>query len=344
MSTCNFKNFYRGVVVVALIATQQHRFANASEAAEVNEPTMKAFEDTASGQIVITAADHPVLRYNYRTVEPDAEILAKIDTENHKYAVPRSNYIHPLYGPDGEILTADFSPEHPHHRGVYWAWPEVDYGDQRGDLHALQRVFARPTGTITLHSGSEVAEIKAENLWMWEDKTPIVREQVGIRARRAGLRGWYIDLRFEFTALVEDVTIARRRTDVYGGLNPRLSPVENLQFLHYADPIESQPRRAWSDSLGIRAGGNKSVGFAIFEKASNPCYPGDWITFEALPWFQPAFPTKNTRYPLSSKPLVLEYRLWVRPGGQVTTEQYAAEWEAYQNPNERNQPAQSKHP
>jgi hypothetical protein len=33
-----------------------------------------------------------------------------------KYA--RANYIHPLYGLDGEILTEDFPADHLHHRGL----------------------------------------------------------------------------------------------------------------------------------------------------------------------------------------------------------------------------------
>ena len=64
------------------------------------------------------------------------------------YAVPRSNYIHPVYGLSGEMLTRDWSKDHPHHRGIYWAWPEVEFGKKLGDLHALQIVFARPTGKI----------------------------------------------------------------------------------------------------------------------------------------------------------------------------------------------------
>jgi hypothetical protein len=330
------KKCYRRVVpllFVMLLASQQQLIADTSEAPRGSNTAMRAFEDPASGQIVITAAGQPVLRYNYRTVEPTEELLQQVRPDNRKYARARSNYIHPLYGPDGEILTEDFSPDHPHHRGIYWAWPEVDFGGERGDLHALQRVFVRPTGNITLHNGNEVAEIKAENLWKWEDKTPIVREQSSIRASRAGERGWYVDLRLEFTALVDGVSIARRGTAMYGGLNTRLSPVEDLQLLHHADPTGSQPRRAWSDSLGIRAGGDKMVGFAVLEKASNPHYPSDWIVFEKLPWFQPTFPAKNTRFALSdSEPLVLEYRLWVRPGGETTTDQYVAEWEAYNGP------------
>ena len=106
---------------------------------------MQAARDLASGQIDITDSGKPVLRYNYKTVEP-GEMLNKVTPGNLIYTRARSDYIHPLYGLDGEVLTRDWSIDHPHHRGIYWAWPEVDFGTNRGDLHALQKVFARPHG------------------------------------------------------------------------------------------------------------------------------------------------------------------------------------------------------
>ena len=72
--------------------------------------------------------------------------LGDFDEALRIYARARSDYIHPLFGLEGETLTKDWSTDHPHHRGIYWAWPEVDWRGQRGDLHALQHVFARPTG------------------------------------------------------------------------------------------------------------------------------------------------------------------------------------------------------
>jgi hypothetical protein len=51
----------------------------------------------------------------------------------------RANYIHPLYGLDGEILTEDFPADHPHYRGVFWAWHQVWLGDKKlGDSWAAQ--------------------------------------------------------------------------------------------------------------------------------------------------------------------------------------------------------------
>jgi hypothetical protein len=278
----------------------------------------------------VSEAGQPVLRYNYQTIKPPEGFVEKVSTNARKYAVPRSNYIHPLYGPDGEVLTEDFSKDHPHHRGIYWAWPEVDFGKERGDLHALQHVFARPTGKIKLTNGDRFAQVEAENRWLWQDVTPIVRETVVIRAWRSGEHGRHIDLTFRFIAIEDNVTIARRGTKAYGGLNIRLSPVKGLKLIHHAGPPNVQPRRAWSDSIGIRHGGTKSVGMAVFESTTNPHYPGDYVQYPNLPWFQPTFPKTGVRYPLKkSEPLELRYRLWIRGGGQATEAVYEKHWRQY---------------
>lgn len=95
-------------------------------------PSVKAALDP-SGQIDVAEAGQPALRCNFRTVAPPEGRLEKVSVSNRKYAVARSGYIHPLHGLDGEVLTRDWSPDHPHHRGLYWAWPEVDWGDRRDE-------------------------------------------------------------------------------------------------------------------------------------------------------------------------------------------------------------------
>ncbi|HJN07276.1 MAG TPA: DUF6807 family protein [Pirellulaceae bacterium] len=291
------------------------------------ETKMRAVVDPVSGGVDLFEDDQPVLRYNYRTVEPPDSVLEKVSAGSRKYARARSNYIHPLYGPEGEVLTEDWSVDHPHHRGIYWAWPEVDFGGARGDLHALQHVFARPTGAIELSSGETSARIEAENLWQWEDKTPIVRELATIIAHGTTEHGRLVDLKFQFTALEEGVKLARRGTDKYGGLNIRLSPVKGLQLVHHADLPNADPRRGWSDSVGVRSGGSSSVGLAVFESSTNPDYPGDYVHYPDLPWFQPTFPRAGTRYELKKgKPLTLRYRLWIRRGGQVDEVEYVTQW------------------
>ena len=81
------------------------------------KPTMRAVMDPVTGGVDLLEDDRPVLRYNYRTVALPDGVLKKVPADSRKYARPRSNYIHPLYGPDGEVLTEDWSVDHPHHRG-----------------------------------------------------------------------------------------------------------------------------------------------------------------------------------------------------------------------------------
>ena len=289
---------------------------------------MQALKDPVSGQVEITEAGRPVLQYNYQTMDPGA-VLDKVAAGNRIYARARSDYIHPLYGLKGEVLTRDWSVDHPHHRGIYWAWPEVDFGAERGDLHALQKVFARPTGNIRLESGAAFAQIEAENQWLWNDRTPIVRELAIIRAYGATPRGRVIDLAFQFTALEDGVTIARRETDKYGGLNVRLETPKHQVITLFTGPSNATPRRAWSDLSGQFPGADTASGLTVLQSLSNPDYPGDWVKYPELSWAQPTFPTAGTRFPLRrGQPLVLRFRLVVHAGA-TPDEAFAAKlWDA----------------
>lgn len=296
-----------------------------------NAPAMLARRDEATGRWDITDAGQPVLGYNYQTNAP-GDLLAKIAPGNLKYARARSDYIHPLHGLNGATLTLDWPVDHPHHRGIYWAWPEVDYRGQRGDLHALQHVFARPTGNCVAQSGPVFAQIEAENLWRWEDAEPIVRERAVIRAWRADAQGRFIDLEFQFTALRDDVAIARRETKLYGGLNIRLARVADQQIDFHTDPVAAHPRAAWAQLSGTFAGGPGSVGLAVFQNPANPDYPGDWVKFPEINWLQPCFPATGTRHMLKKDhPLVLRFRFWIH-AGKISETELADLWAAYANP------------
>ncbi len=324
-------------VVERLVA--QLKTGKTSLQARNDSAAVNAIDDSKSGQIEIRQGDQPILRYNYRTVDPPAIALSKVSKGSLKYAQPRSNYIHPLYGPNGEELTKDWSTDHPHHRGIYWAWPEVMYNEELGDLHALQRVFARPTGKIELRQGDRFAEIAAESLWRWEDKTPIVRELTTIRAHETGEHGRFIDLQFEFTGLTEGVTIARRGTNAYGGLNIRLRPVPGVKLLHHADEAEasdeskspgSKPRQAWQYATGVWSEAEKQTTFVVLEQADNPGYPGDYVEYANLPWFQPTFPREKTRHAIrKDQTLTLRYRLWILDGAPPSADEFRKQWNRY---------------
>ena len=264
------------------------------------------------------------LEHHVRT-ETDTFVTTSI------YAVPRSDYIHPLYGLNGEMLTRDW-PEggHPHHRAIFWAWPEVEYGSERGDIYALQRVFARPTGNMVFTGGPVFAQIEAENVWMWDDSEPIVREHAVINIYRSSQNTRVLDLTIKLKALQDSITIATRSTDSYGGLNLRMQTPLAQEISYYSDPEDSNPLRTWSDFNGIFEGNESSSGLMVLQHKDNPEYPGNWVEYPNLAWVQPTFPSTGTRYPLSKDDsLVLRYRLIVHDGEKPSIDISEKRWDAY---------------
>jgi hypothetical protein len=308
------------------------------------DTVMKASLDPDTGQVMVEEEGKKVLQYNYRTVyEKDVIRLVDEKLEEHNrterdtfvtasiYAVPRSDYIHPLYGLEGEMLTRDW-PEggHPHHRAIFWAWPEVEYGTQRGDIYALQKVFARPARKIEYINGPVFAQIIAENLWMWENTEPIVREHAVIRVYRASSLSRIIDLTIKLDALKDSITIATRNTDSYGGLNLRMMTPESQEISYFTDKAGSKPLRAWSDFNGFFEGRESRSGLMVLQHQDNPDYPGDWVEYPDLAWVQPTFPASGTRYPLSTEAsLILRYRLVVHAGGKPGTDISEKRWDAF---------------
>ena len=76
------------------------------------------------------------------------------------------------------------------------------------------------------------------------------------------------------------------------------------------------------------------------EHPTNPDFPGDFITYEYLPWFQPTFPRADTVFALrSGRPLVLRYRFLILPGEAdadalaVACDRYAASESPFPRPN-----------
>ncbi len=283
-------------------------------ACEEASARMRILEESATGRYTIADGDKPVLVYNFNTVPVPVGVTGK-------YAVARCDYVHPLYGADGEVLTQDYSPDHPHHRGLYWAWPEVSWKGEKRDLHALQGVYARPVRIDRKNITNGCAVLVAENVWKWGDTEPIVSERVTIIVPHAEQgRPRTIDFTLRFQALAEGVTLARRGQTHYGGFNMRLSArTEQKIATHTGEPGQT-PRQAWACLTGIPPEGRQPVSVILLQALDNPEYPGDWIQYPNLNWLQPAFPSQKTAYELKREaPLTLRFRVVVLTGDTDAT-------------------------
>jgi hypothetical protein len=306
------------------------------------ELTLSAPEKTVPFMVKVDEARHhyelfesrqPVLRYNQGTVPAPAGI----DTN---YA--RGDYLMPVHGPNGEVLTDDYPKDHPHHRGIGWSWPVTRWGNEVRDIWAVQGVWARPVAMRRVQTGPVFALFEAENVWKWGDTQPILRELVLLRVFREAGGNRFIDVELQLTALAEGVAIGGRPHGGYGGFGLRAAPAQERVITRHTDPPTAATRRSWLDYSGIFAGGRGPAGLAILEHVSNLFYPNELKEYPELNYVMPAFPGER-EVPLSKdKPLILKHRLWIHQG-KATPDQLAEVWAAYASPpraqvQQKNQP------
>jgi len=273
----------------------------------------------------------PVLRYNHGAVP--------VREGTHPHFAPgesyeRGDYIHPLFGPDGEELTEDYPRDHPHHRGVWWSWPVTRWGDQIGDIWAVVQVWSRPVAMRRIETGPVFALLEAENVWKFgKDEVPIVREEVLIRAFRQTDRRRFVDVEVRLTALADEVAVGGRPKAGYGGFSLRAAPCDRRAITLFADPEGASPRRSWIDYSGVFSGGRGMAGVAIFEHPANPDYPNPLHEYPQCNCVMPAYPDQREVRLSRDEPLVLKHRLYVHPGGPNRAD-LAAVWAGYARPPE----------
>ncbi len=68
--------------------------------------------------ILVMQGEKPVLRYLKATQEAP---------EGMNPLFRRSGYIHPVYNPAGQEITGDFSPDHGHQHGLFFAWTKCQF-------------------------------------------------------------------------------------------------------------------------------------------------------------------------------------------------------------------------
>ncbi|MCR4412278.1 MAG: PmoA family protein [Thermoguttaceae bacterium] len=269
-----------------------------------------------------TELDRPVLRYNHATVPVPQGI-------DPRYA--RGDYIHPLYGLDGEVLSDDYPKDHPHHRGVGWSWPVTRWKNEVRDIWAVSGVWSRPVARRHVAFGEVLAALEVENVWKWGDQDAIVREQVAIHAFRQGPAGRFVDIEVRLTGLADGVAIGGRPHAGYGGFGLRGAPANQRTITAHVDPKGADPRRSWLDYSGVFAGAKGPGGVAIFEHPGNPGYPSDLHQYPDCNYVMPAFPGQREVPLPKGQTLVLRHRLWIHAG--VPEEKTLAEvWAAYARP------------
>jgi hypothetical protein len=326
--------------------------------------------DEKTQSYTITEQGQPVLTYRFGEVplppgvqpshfrKSDTPYDGAYFTDGSQYGGPRSDYIYPLFGFHGEPLTADYPPDHLHHRSLWWSWCEVRHHDKIGDLWAVCKIRAYPVKITRMEAHADEAVLQAVNAWRYDDDpTTVVNETVTIRASKttgtAGARSRTVDVDVRLEALVDGLALAgRQKVDYggYGGMTVRMNPNVKEFSIRAVHPNPDQWRgddlaivqrvtdpatygdAAWMALFGkYPAAGIEIPDFTtvmMFESKATPLYPNNFRYYGST-CISLAFPGK-TIVPLpKGKPL--DYRTrFVVCEGRTTIEREKAACQAYQ--------------
>lgn len=265
------------------------------------------------GGILIVDGQEKVLAYQASPKSKDGEFA-------------RCNYIHPLWGVDGKVLTEDFPADHLHHRGVFWAWHQVYIGDKQiGDPWELVD-FEQDVVELEFlkrHDGSVQIETEVDwksSTWKKEGKEiPYLKEKALIVVYPKNGNYRKIDFEIKLLALEEGLRIGGADDEKgYGGFSVRMALPEDVRFAGSkgnVDPklsaVESPGFVNICGSIGVK---QRQGGIVIIDRNQNPGYPQPWILRAKNSMQNAVYPGRGLVPVSTTEPFVLHYSLLVYSG------------------------------
>ena len=272
----------------------------------VGAPSQFAFREVGTTGLELSDSGKPVFVYNH------GMILAPGFPE----AMRRSSYLHPVYAPDGTVLTDDFNPDHPHHRGISWMWPEVNVDGKKGDIWTLKGFQQRFVQWGAREANDQTARLAIENGWFDGDRK-FVKEDVEIVAHAVSRNQRVLEFTLRFEATDRPVQIAGTSEGGkgFGGFCMRFAPrdggtaktvIRTDQGIAAKDGVMA--RHTWAEITGTFHG--KPAGARVEDDASNPGYPHNgWLLRHGFGCLNVSYPGRKPLTIEPGKPLVLKYRV-----------------------------------
>ena len=270
-------------------------------------------KETEDG-VLIMDGGQPVLFYQRRT-------------KSHQGKMPRTNYIHPLYGLDGQMLTEDFPQDHLHHRGVFLGWHQLTVdGKPAGNPWRAENIDFDVRSVEILPEDKNRLTLATHVWWRSHflrdsngEPKPIVREKVrvGVGAVRDDVRSIDFDIRLQ--AMVEGVRLGGSKgKKAYGGFTIRLSLPDDVRFTGVngeVEPIETPLTVGpWMDLTGTFDPNTGISGLTILCHPETPGMPRRWVLRRGRSMQNQVYPGR-VPVPISKEtPVRLRYRMLIHRG------------------------------
>jgi hypothetical protein len=262
------------------------------------------FRDISPESVELSERGQPVYVYNHG-------LIRKAGAPEDR---ARCCYLHPVYAPNGTILTDDFPSDHYHHRGIFWAWPIVTAGGERYDLWTLRGIRQRFVRWLARQAGEGEARLAVENAWVVEDR-PLVKETVEIITLPAAGERRQIDFRLTFEASEGPVELRGEPAEDkgYGGFSVRFAPREKTVITTDAGAERQDSNMAphpWAQLEALFAG--RRAGLRIDIDPANPDFPNGWC-LRHYGFLGVNFPGLKAHRLQPGRPLLLRYKVTVFP-------------------------------
>ncbi|MEQ8705529.1 MAG: PmoA family protein [Phaeodactylibacter sp.] len=241
-------------------------------------------------------------------------------------AYPRSNYLHPVYGLSGALLTQDFPEDHRHHRGIFWTWHQLYAGKVRvGDPWLCEGIRWEVTVTGK-QAQRKRAGLQAVVYWLAAADAPpgvpdtLVREDVRLYVRQKGKDIRILDFDIQLTAMAPGIRIGGSEdAKGYSGFSVRLNTTNPLTFSNASGEIT--PKATAVEAGGwVRASGSfnarlpeQTAVVMMCEPQQLPQFQG-WILRKQNSMQNPAFPGATAIELSEREPLRFRNRLILHRG------------------------------
>lgn len=250
----------------------------------------------------------------------------QIEPKSKDGTYTRNNYIHPLWAPDGTVLTEDFPDDHLHHRGIFWTWHQVWIDGQRiGDPWEIKDFEQDVVDVEFRAQKSGAGNLKTEVLWKSEKwkkggkKISYIKENTTITIHPETENYRKLDIEIHLLALEENLEIGGSEDEKgYSGFSVRMKLPADVQFS--GPEGEITPKVTAVESAGfVNISGSickndKKGGIVIVDHPGNPGYPQPWILRAKNSMQNPAWPGREPVTVSITDPLVLRYSLIIYSG------------------------------
>jgi len=239
-----------------------------------------------------------------------------------------SNYFHPLYGLDGEVLTQDFPKDHPHHHGIFWAWHQLLVGKTRaGDPWVNKDFLPVVRKADVIEQGPVFATLSTRVEWTSKHISdsqgrpiPIVVEAGRFRVFRSVGDARHIDFRITLSAQLKDVRIGgSENVKGYSGFTVRMKPPAEMVIHDRRGRLDGDAvgsTSAWADITGRYSERSARSGLAILCDSRLPEFPPKWL-LRHYGMQNVAYPGRESVGLKRGRSLVLRHRLVVHRGGKL---------------------------